>query len=183
MEVIGTGGIVRLFIRESFIPGASDGSGPFLDKVSLIRATPICVTSDANLVCNGSFELNDVPDGGDTDFSDTLVPGWSSLRGNVCLVDNRDGVAAPDGFNYAELDCIAGNPVEGLFQDIPTEAGQLYRLTFKMRARDPTRATLEDEGVNVSTCESLPRATPPLLPLHCARRPFDFAFASVNSCI
>ena len=111
---------------------------------------PPCVTSDANLVCNGSFEFNDVPDDGAMDISSAVVLGWKSLTGMVCLVDNRDGIAAPDGFNYAELDCIAGGPTEGLFQDIPTEAGQIYDLTFMMRARDPAKANTEDEGVNVS---------------------------------
>ena len=172
VSVVGTGGPVRLLFRES---NPSDGSGPYIDGVVLAKrmptpaptpaptaaATPAptpsptvpeCVTSDANLVCNGSFESNDVPDGGDEAFDDDLVPGWKSLTNSVCLVDNRGGVEAPDGFNYAELDCIAGGPTEGLFQDIPTEAGQIYDLTFMMRARDPAKANTEDEGINVSLC-------------------------------
>ena len=40
--------------------------------------------------------------------------------------------------------------MEGLYQDIPTEAGQAYLLSFRMKSQDPGRASMEDEGVNVS---------------------------------
>ena len=174
---------MRLLFRESTSPGASDGSGPYLDNVVLAKpgptvaptpsptaaptpsptftataaptvppTLPACVTSDANWVCNGSFELNEVPSGSSQDFSDGLVPGWMSLRGTMCLVNNRDGVSAPNGSLYAELDCISGGQIEGVYQDIPTVAGQTYAISFIMRARDPSRASLEDEGVNVSCC-------------------------------
>ena len=168
--VVGTGGVVRLLFRESASSGASDGSGPYIDNVVLsvgvaptpaptpsptVLATPsptlapVCVTSPSNLICNGSFESNDVPFGGSIDFSSDMVPGWESMTGMICLVENRGGVPAPDGFNYAELDCVAGGPIEGVYQEIPTVAGQPYTLSFMMRARDPSRASLEDEGVNV----------------------------------
>ena len=167
--VMGTGGVVRLLFRESASPGASDGSGPYLDNIVLATSvptpsptsapsaaptpspTPDCQVSTSNLVCNGSFERNDVPSGSSIDFSADMVPGWTSLTGSICLVDNRDGVSAADGLNYAELDCVAGGPIEGVFQFIPTTSVQLYTISFMMRARDPSRASLEDEGINVSS--------------------------------
>ena len=112
--------------------------------------------SESNLVCNGSFEANNIADGNSQFFSDQQVPGWNSLRGLVCLVDNRDGVVAAEGSIYAELDCANDNLVEGLFQDVPTEVGQVYNLSFMMRARDPSRAGTEDEGINVSVQDEIP---------------------------
>ena len=110
---------------------------------------PTCEFSTENLICNGSFELNVVDAGTKKEFADYLVPGWTSSTGTVCLSNYAYGVPAYEGKNYAELDCIAGGPVEGLYQMVPTLEDQEYALSFKMRARDPYPNT-EDEGVNVS---------------------------------
>lgn len=109
-----------------------------------------CSVSNANLVCNGSFEMNSVNGGMSEMFSPELVPGWSSLHNSICLVQNRDSIAAADGVNYVEIDCVAGGRIEGIYQDILTERGQEYNLSFMMRARDAGKASSEDEGVNVS---------------------------------
>ena len=163
VTVIGTGGTDRLLFRESRASGASDGSGPYIDQVVLTKqqenptasptpspTVPTCVTSESNLICNGSFELNSVPLGEKRDISDSTIPGWNALRNSVCLANFLGAVSAPDGSNFAELDCIAGGSVEGIYQDIPTVAGQPYTLSFMMRARDSSRAGTEDEGINVS---------------------------------
>ena len=160
--VKGTGGPVKLLFRESLSKGASDGSGPYIDDIVLkpiqVTAPPtsfstplpdVCELYTDNLVCNGSFELNVVDAGTKKEFADYLVPGWTSSTGTVCLSNYAYGVPAYEGKNYAELDCIAGGPVEGLYQMVPTLEDQEYALSFKMRARDPYPNT-EDEGVNVS---------------------------------
>ena len=82
------------------------------------------------------------------------VPGWQSLRGTVCLANSVEGMKAFDGSNAAELDCINGGAIEGLYQDIATEPGTTYRLSFMMRARDGSRASTEDEGINVSSFDT-----------------------------
>ena len=116
--------------------------------------TPECSISPENLVCNPSFESNTVSDGEKKEFSAMEVPGWQSLRGTVCLANSVEGMKAFDGSNAAELDCINGGAIEGLYQDIATEPGTTYRLSFMMRARDGSRASTEDEGINVSSFDT-----------------------------
>ena len=134
-------------------PTSSPTPGPTANPTSSPApgpTVPTCVTSESNLVCNGSFELNSVPLGEKRDISDSVIPGWNALRNSLCLANFLGAVSAPDGSNFAELDCIDGGSVEGIYQDIPTVAGQPYTLSFMMRARDPSRASTEDEGINVS---------------------------------
>ena len=111
---------------------------------------PCFFRSDDNLLCNGSFELNAVPSGELIRFPEDQVPGWNSLGDIICLNNNVGNVQAADGTKYAELDCIAGGSIEGLYQDVVTVPGVEYTLSFKMRSRDPNKAFTEDEGVNVS---------------------------------
>ena len=154
--MIGTG-FDRILFRESIVSSGNDGSGPYIDEVVLkeLVATPSptsapCVRTDTNLLCNGSFELNDVNSGSMGIFLEDNVSGWSSASGGfVCLINDLN-IAAPNGQNYLALDCRAGGDIEGVFQDVPTVPGQEYRLTWKMRPADPNRFDLEDEGVNVS---------------------------------
>lgn len=85
------------------------------------------------------------------EFDDSMVPGWSSTTGTICLGDNWRGVTAPDGNNYVEIDCQPGRKVvEAIYQDVSTEAGQAYYLSWKMRPQNPKRFDSKDEALNVS---------------------------------
>lgn len=110
---------------------------------------PVCAPGD-NLITNGSFEMNLVAVGQSKEFSLSEVPGWSTFDGGpLKLYNNVNGVSAVDGENYAELDDNV-NAVENIYQYVPTVKDYFYTLSFSMRARDPTKADTEDEGIVVS---------------------------------
>ena len=112
--------------------------------------SPICDPNE-NLIENGSFEANPVPNGQTKKLSLSAVPGWMSYDGGkLKLYNNVNGVSAPDGNNYAELDDVPGNATEGIYQYINTVKDRIYTLSFYMRARDPNNANSEDEGIVVS---------------------------------
>lgn len=111
-------------------------------------------TDPENLLCNGSFEYNTVATGTTETIQVRNLPGWRSPNGQfapIKLYDDVNGISAvPPGSIYVELDTESGGNVEGIFQDIPTENGQKYILSWFMRARDPSKASTEDEGLVVS---------------------------------
>lgn len=85
-----------------------------------------------NLLTNGSFENPSVANGSYI-FTDTL-PGWA-IEGDT-NVEIRNGVAgnAYDGKNYVELDSDKGNM--SIWQDIATEIGKTYQITFAYAPRE-----------------------------------------------
>ncbi|MEM6451879.1 MAG: DUF4347 domain-containing protein [Cyanobacteria bacterium P01_D01_bin.105] len=134
-EVVGTGGTDRLTFRESASPGASNGSGPLLDNISLRGSG----TPPSNFVGieNGSFEANAVDNDQWSTWNAADVAGWQSLNGELLEIwdSGHNGVTSSDGTNHLELDYNGGSPLDGIYQDIQTAAGESYRLTFDMRAR------------------------------------------------
>ena len=143
-QVTGTGSRDRLLFRESTTAGASDGSGPLLDNISLeITAPP------SNLVVNGSFEANAVDNDQWATFTASAVAGWQSLNGELLELwdSGHQGVTSTDGSNHMELDYSTG-ALDGIYQDIQTQAGQTYQLTFDVRSRGPNFAS-DDEAVIV----------------------------------
>lgn len=136
VRVVGTGGLDRVIFRESGSGGANDGGGPLLDNVSL---------RPEGLIFNGSFESNQVADRAFVALSDTEVPGWKSLNGQLIeLWDSfHNGFAASDGNTMMELDYVGGPAIDGIYQEMETEAGRSYTLKFDMRSRrnNPGAAT------------------------------------------
>ena len=103
----------------------------------------------ANLLTNGSFE----------DWSSPVAAGrvglraavgWTSFNGNLIEVrgSGSQGVPAVTGVNFIELDLLGTGSLDGIFQDVPTTAGQPYELSFYMRSRT-TRITNVSEQVVV----------------------------------
>ncbi len=140
-EVIGTGGNNRLLFRESATPGASNGYGPLLDNISL---------QASNLVVNGSFEANPVDNDRWTTLNAADVPGWQSLNGErLELWDSgHNGVASSNGSNHLEMDYRAGTKFDAIYQDLQTQAGQTYQLSFDIRSRS-SNFNSNDEAVAV----------------------------------
>ncbi|GGA34698.1 DUF642 domain-containing protein [Okeania sp. KiyG1] len=86
-----------------------------------------------NLVLNGSFEDPAI----DTVLTyETSFNGWKLSKGFLMEID-RDifyGASnAKDGKQYVELDSF--NQVTQIYQDVPTEAGKTYKLTFGFSPR------------------------------------------------
>ena len=152
--VTGTGGMDKLTLRESVTKGASDGTGPFLDAVSMVALpTYSDYASDncgvlANMVENCSFERTYVPDNSFLWVAAEQVPGWQSLSGTPVELWGKDflNVAAPDGNVIMELDSHANSATDGVYQLIETKKDQRYTLTFSIRARGSNPDT-DDEAV------------------------------------
>ena len=107
IHVTGSGGQDRLVLREK---RSGDGRGPFLDNISLRRST--------ELLINGSFESNSVPNNDFQVFDDSQVEGWTSLNGQPLELWGSmfQGVPATDGQTIFELDFSSGNAVDGIYQ-------------------------------------------------------------------
>lgn len=130
--VVGGAGIDRLLFRESDVAGASTGSGPLLDNISLKIAF-------GNLVRNGSFEENHVKAKSKAFLPDVQVPGWTSLNGETIELwsSNVKGIPTSDGDIMMEMDYNGGSAaLDGIYQDINLVVGKPYELSFDMRARD-----------------------------------------------
>ena len=88
------------------------------------------------LLVNGDFEADDVATYGH--FGS--ITGWTATNGLLELNDNNDSYmtnTASSGEQFVELDATSG-AVEGLYQDVTTEAGEVYTLTFDVAARSST---------------------------------------------
>ncbi|AOX00751.1 hypothetical protein BJP34_16035 [Moorena producens PAL-8-15-08-1] len=92
-----------------------------------------------NLVVNGSFEEPTVKLLG----YPKSVPGWQLSAGPAVEFQQGIAGAAYDGGQLVELDGLA---VSGIYQDIPTEAGKTYKLTFAFSPRP----NVADNKLNVS---------------------------------
>ena len=130
LDVVGTGSLDTLTIREVASQG-SDGWGAMLDNFSLTGAAP-------NLLVNGSFESPVMSAAGFAAFDS--VTGWTAIPGGKIEIWNaHNGVTASDGANFLELD-YASAP-DGFSQNVQTEAGQTYELSFDLRTRLPSHPT------------------------------------------
>ena len=129
--------------------------GPSLEVTSV--PVNFCDIPSDNLVCNGSFEANEVIPGTAVAFTVNLIPGWFSKTngGKLTLINDCFGKFAQDGANFAQLDALSSTNQEGIFQMIPTIQGEQYRLTFWMRALNEANADSDDEAVIVSDESSM----------------------------
>ena len=118
-------------------------------KIALaaLLAAPV-LASAANLVTNGSFEADAMPNGSWSIFSN--LTGWTGTP-NIELRDNVAG-AAYDGLNFVELDTYANS---GMFQDVATTTGAHYTLSF---AYSPRPGTGNTNDINVLWNGSLVQA-------------------------
>ncbi|NET44194.1 DUF642 domain-containing protein [Okeania sp. SIO2B3] len=111
----------------------SDSVGSYIDAISLVANLSGCA-ANTNLVENGSFETPEVESPTGVDFVRSFN-GWNLSKGYLMEVD-RDifGASnAKDGKQYVELDSL--DQVTQIYQDIPTEAGQTYKLNFAFSPR------------------------------------------------
>ncbi len=108
-----------------------------LTCVSISPASALAAAK--NLVVNGSFEEPTVELLGYPES----VPGWQLSAGPA--VEFQQGIAGKpyDGGQLVELD---GLEVSGIYQDIPTEPGKTYKLTFAFSPRP----SVADNKLNVS---------------------------------
>src|SRR3954463_16683565 len=103
------------------------------------------LTTDSNLLVNGSFEATPLGVGQGAGFQG--VAGWTALAGGAIELWNPplNGVTATQGVNLAELDYVGG--YDGFYQDVDTTAGQAYTLSFDLHSR-PGYA-ISTQGVEV----------------------------------
>ena len=109
------------------------------------------IRADAgSLVVNGSFEANLIGEKVWTPIAANEFVGWNSLNGQAIEVwsNGFDGVQPTDGNNMVEIDYDSGSTLDGIYQDIQTEAGKTYVLTFDMRARGDNPVS-DDEALAV----------------------------------
>lgn len=119
-------------------------------------------SSKADLVLNGSFEQ---PSIGAATFSlFSSIPGWTPTAGQLELQSNGlygPGSVAFNGVQWHEMDRASG--ATGIFQDLTTEVGQTYLLSFAYAPRPFTAAA--DNVFEVlwggSTVVTLGPLTPP----------------------
>jgi len=106
--------------------------------LTALLAAPMMASG--NLLTNGGFESSPALTQGGNNwgfFTPDLVPGWDSEDNNIEIWKTGfNGVNAYEGGQFAELNA---HPETGgaftLFQDIVTNIGQDYELTFAYRAR------------------------------------------------
>jgi hypothetical protein len=88
----------------------------------------------SNLLVNGSFEATPtaVASGGWGGFNN--IAGWTALTGGTIeLWNNANGVRATNGSNFGELDYLGAQ--DGFYQDVRTEKGRAYDLSFDACSR------------------------------------------------
>lgn len=102
--------------------------------IALGSGRGVVTTQTANLIVNGGFE--DPVVAGLGVFSS--IPGWSALPGSPDF-ELQSGVAGTpfEGSQLCELDAFLPSAI---FQDVPTEEGQFYVLSFAFSARPGTGA-------------------------------------------
>lgn len=85
-----------------------------------------------DLVSNGSFEDPSLPTPSYNIYDS--IPGWQLLPGSQSGLEVQNNVAGSpySGQQFVELD---GNAVSGIYQDLATVVGQVYKLTFAFSAR------------------------------------------------
>ncbi|NEQ50914.1 MAG: DUF4347 domain-containing protein [Leptolyngbya sp. SIO3F4] len=121
-----------------------------IDFVGDGTPTPTPTPTPTNLIENGSFEANAVDNDQWSNWAAADVAGWQSLNGERLEIwdSGHNGVTSSEGTNHLELDYNGGGNVDAIYQDIQTQAGQTYTLTFDMRSRG-TNFNSNDEAVVV----------------------------------
>ena len=93
------------------------------------------VGNNPELLTNGSFELSEVTSGaGYQTFGS--ISGWSASASQIELHENgvSTGQTASDGDQFLELDAGPGN-ADNIYQDVQTESGKSYTLSFDVAQR------------------------------------------------
>lgn len=106
---------------------------------AILSITMSAAASASNLVINGSFEDPGLTSGSWTTYNVGELPGWAPTPGSRIEIRNNFVGTAHDGDHFAELDSHnydANTPELGLFQDIITEIGKTYQLTFAYGPRE-----------------------------------------------
>lgn len=107
-------------LHDSFVPGIASRliSG---DTIFVLAQTSI---SERKLVVNGSFEA---PSVNAYQFFSERIPGWVVGRDTIEIVNESYG----NGFQaHSGSQLLALNGAGVVYQDIPTDPGLTYRLTF-----------------------------------------------------
>lgn len=105
-----------------------------LFAVSALLALTFSHNSNANLIVNGGFEENTISAGSWKFFSSDKVSGWEG--DNIEIWNSHSGVKAPEGNQHIELNAHPfQNSIFSIFQDIQTNIGSLYELSFQYSAR------------------------------------------------
>ncbi|MEZ5592921.1 MAG: hypothetical protein R3F53_20345 [Gammaproteobacteria bacterium] len=102
--------------------------------LSIGTAQEYSAQTGPNIIVNGGFEEPEIPPGFQV-FSS--IPGWTVLPGRPDFeVQSSGNFGTPfAGNQHVELDAFASS---GIFQDIPTEPGLIYELSFAFSARPQT---------------------------------------------
>jgi hypothetical protein len=128
VTVTGSGGLDRLMFSESSEPGASDGTGPLLDRISLRGAATV---APVERLTNGALEAGRAAGWGTV----AALDGWGSTNRVEVWASGHAGISSLDGGNIVEMDFNGAGAVDDLWQDIDTVASASYTLTFSMRSR------------------------------------------------
>jgi hypothetical protein len=100
--------------------------------VRLINNTVTASPDQANLVLNGGFETNPVPQGGYQVLS--TLAGWGYNQDGIEVWRNLQGFTAGEDTSWIEVD-VNSNSVNSMYQDVSTQSGQTYDLSFKVSPR------------------------------------------------
>ena len=111
-----------------------DGRGSLIDAVSLVSVTD-------QTVVNGDFESVDSADG--PNFAPDDVDGFSLFTFPDDTEDRVIQIQSGEGGNFLNLNSST-DLVDLVFQDLATEAGQTYFVTFDLRV-DPTSTAEADD--------------------------------------
>ena len=111
-----------------------DGRGSLIDAVSLVSVTN-------QTVVNGDFESVDSADG--PNFAPDDVDGFSLFTFPDDTEDRVIQIQSGEGGNFLNLNSST-DLVDLVFQDLATEAGQTYFVTFDLRV-DPTSTAEADD--------------------------------------
>lgn len=98
---------------------------------------------DDNLIVNGSFERGEVTANNVAHFANAQMPGWNSQDGYLEIQENLGGKAAASGNQWLELD-RGNSTVDAVYQDVQTQAGKTYELSFATAQRPGTTASSND---------------------------------------
>jgi hypothetical protein len=153
--------------------GGGGGAPPTIQDICMAAASP------TNLVQNGDFEVPPVPAGFITYFPPSGPPGWLLTEGSVDQV-HRSFWEPACGDRSMDM---TGTPGQGtLAQNVPTVAGEAYRLRFAYAANpdtacdanEPTQVTMlvRWAGQTVATL-TITRTPDPTLPRTPAWQPFE----------
>ena len=134
----------------AFTAVAVDTTGLPLSKTSnpIRLVSPKTNAAVGNLLINGSFESVAVDSGSFVQIPGFQVEGWGSLSGETEFWGSPfKGVSAVDGSVFMELDVHRTGGIDGIFQDVVTEKGRLYELSFYIRSRTRSHSSVSESLV------------------------------------